>query len=110
MKKNQKRKSAFNRAQIGKVYYLNEINKQMIKFCKVMSEPTRFQIVALLRNGALPVQEIAETLKKTDSNVSHQLRLLKLHGVVKGKRVAKFRLYDLTKQFKQKLSSFFSQY
>jgi len=110
MEKIKKQSNKFNQSRIQKICSLSEINKKMIEFCKILSDPTRFQIVALLRNGAMPVQEIAEILEKTDSNISHQLRLLKLHGVVEGKRVAKFRLYDLTKHFKQKLLSFFSQY
>jgi DNA-binding transcriptional ArsR family regulator len=87
-----------------------EISKKMINFCKVMSDPTRFQIISLLRNGALPVQEIASVLKKTNSNISHQLRLLKLHDVVRVKRVEQFRHYNLTNSFKENFSSFLKIY
>ena len=108
IQKSAKYKSKSYYHQVPKLCSLSKINKKMIDFCKMLSDPTRFRIVALLRSGAMPVQEIAGILKKTDSNISHQLRLLKLHGVVEGKRVAKFRLYDLTNHFRQKLASFFS--
>lgn len=88
----------------------SQMNQELVNFCKVMSDPTRFEIVSLLRNGELPVQEIASTLKKTNSNVSHQLRLLKLHQVVKVNQVAKFRLYQLTKTFSKFLTSFINLY
>jgi len=89
---------------------LSEINNQMISFCRVLADPTRFKIVNLLRNGSLPVQEIASNLKKTNSNISHQLRLLRLKNVVDVKQVANFRLYELTQSFHQRLSSFLKEY
>jgi DNA-binding transcriptional ArsR family regulator len=111
MDKGQKQKNMKLLSKVKKTFDLGkEINKRMIDFCKVMSDPTRFQIVSLLRNGALPVQEIANMLKKTNSNISHQLRLLKLHEVVKVKSVEQFRLYDLTEGFKEVLSAFLKIY
>ncbi len=52
-----------------------------------MGEPTRFTIVALLRDGGLPsVSEIAETLGIRQPQASKHLQVLREAGVVSAER------------------------
>ena len=53
---------------------------------KALSDPTRIRILNLLCSGEHSVSEMAETLGLSQSNVSHQLRLLKNLGLVKYRR------------------------
>jgi|AntRauTorckE6833_2_1112554.scaffolds.fasta_scaffold28465_5 DNA-binding transcriptional ArsR family regulator len=55
-----------------------------------MGEPTRFAIVALLRDGGLPsVSEIAETLGIRQPQASKHLQVLREAGVVSAERDAR---------------------
>ncbi|MHB8841126.1 MAG: ArsR/SmtB family transcription factor [Candidatus Aquicultor sp.] len=62
---------------------------------KVLSDPTRVKIVFALRRSELCVCEIAEVVGMSQSAVSHQLRKLKDHRVVKRRKAAKMVYYSL---------------
>ena len=62
---------------------------------KAISEPSRLKILFALRQGELCVQHIVETVGGTQSAVSHQLRILKAHGIVKARRDGQNILYSL---------------
>src|SRR5690625_576304 len=53
---------------------------------KALGDPTRIRILHLLFNGEHSVSEIADTLHLSQSNVSHQLRILKSMRLVKSRR------------------------
>lgn len=53
---------------------------------KALSDPTRIRILNLLCAGEHSVNDIAETLNLSQSNVSHQLRFLKNLRLVKYRR------------------------
>ena len=57
---------------------------------KLLSDPGRLQIVyALLESGELRVGDIAETVGASESATSHQLRQLRLAGLVRATRVGR---------------------
>ncbi|NCO65849.1 MAG: transcriptional regulator [Candidatus Aquicultor secundus] len=62
---------------------------------KVLSDPTRVKIVFALLRSELCVCEIAEVVGMSQSAISHQLRKLKDHRVVKRRKAAKMVYYSL---------------
>ena len=62
---------------------------------RALGEPSRLQIVELLRGGPSSVGEIAASLDIRQPQASKHLRVLSEAGSVVGERVAKRRLYRL---------------
>lgn len=61
---------------------------------KALSDPTRIRILSLLCTGEHSVNDIAETLNLSQSNVSHQLRFLKNLRLVKYRRAGTTMFYS----------------
>jgi len=72
---------------------LNEISKIL----KVLSNPVRLKIVWLLAEHDMPVCLIATILNKDQTLISHHLRVLKEHGIVKENAIGKFKYYITNK-------------
>lgn len=62
---------------------------------KVLSDPTRIRILALLSRQEMCVTCIAEALNMTHSAISHQLRLLRAANLVKFIKDGKEVIYSL---------------
>lgn len=62
---------------------------------KVFGDSTRIRILFVLFEKEVCVCEIAETLKMTQSAISHQLKILKQSKLVKGRREGKSIFYSL---------------
>lgn len=62
---------------------------------KVLGDPTRIRILALLAKNEANVTTIAESLEMTQSAISHQLRLLRHAGLVKFNKTGKEVVYSL---------------
>ncbi|MDI6716743.1 MAG: metalloregulator ArsR/SmtB family transcription factor [Actinomycetota bacterium] len=62
---------------------------------KVLSDPTRLKIVFALLYGELCVCEIADIVEMSQSAVSHQLRKLKDHRLIKRRKSANMVYYSL---------------
>ena len=62
---------------------------------KVLSDPTRLNIVVALSKEELCVCDIAALLSMTESAISHQLRLLKNLRLVKYRRKGKMTYYTI---------------
>lgn len=60
-----------------------------------LSAPSRVQILGCLLDGPLAVGEITAMLGMEQSAVSHQLRVLREHSLVKSERAGKRRVYGL---------------
>ncbi|GMA69979.1 transcriptional regulator [Leuconostoc litchii] len=73
------------------IIYKNE----MERIFKILSNPTRLQILVLLENKQLSVNEIVNELSLSQPQVSHQLAILKEHQLVNADRVGKQSLYRL---------------
>ncbi len=62
---------------------------------KVLADPSRCRLVyALLEAGEICVCDLACTLRMTESNVSHHLRILRAHGLVRPRREGKMVYYS----------------
>ncbi len=62
---------------------------------KVFGDPTRIKILYLLLKGELCVNDIAASLSMSQSSISHQLKILKQHRLVKFRRDGKTIFYSL---------------
>lgn len=60
-----------------------------------LSAPSRVEILGCLLEGPLAVGEIMSMLEMEQSAVSHQLRVLREHALVKAERDGKRRVYAL---------------
>jgi DNA-binding transcriptional ArsR family regulator len=80
-----------------------EALEQVAAYFQALSEPTRLQILNLLRDGEFSVGEIAQRCGFTAANVSRHLSLLTRHGIVAREsrgtsvyyRIADPRIYEL---------------
>jgi DNA-binding transcriptional ArsR family regulator len=61
-----------------------------------LSTPSRVQILGCLMDGPRSVSELVEVLEMEQSAVSHQLRILREHGLVAVERVGRRSVYALT--------------
>src|SRR5512133_1610830 len=59
-----------------------EALQQVAAYFQVLSEPTRLQILNLLRDGERNVGELAELCGYTSANISRHLTQLTRHGLV----------------------------
>lgn len=62
---------------------------------KVFGDPTRIKILYLLLEGELCVNDVAASLGMSQSSISHQLKILKQHRLVKFRREGKTIFYSL---------------
>lgn len=62
---------------------------------KIFGDSTRIKILFCLLQNPMSVNNIARKLKMTQSAISHQLRILKINGLVKYKRNGKSLIYSL---------------
>lgn len=63
---------------------------------RVLSDPTRLQLVLLLRTGEQPVRQLVGALRQPQSTVSRHLALLRSAALVQTRRVANQVYYRLT--------------
>lgn len=68
--------------------------KKVSKMLKLLSDPTRMNILYLLEEKELNVGTIADYLQMEQSAVSHQLKVLKEARLVKSQRSGKNVLYS----------------
>jgi ArsR family transcriptional regulator len=62
---------------------------------KALADPTRRQILRLLRKGDLTAGEIAEHFNMTKPSISHHLNLLKQARLVLSERQGQYIVYSL---------------
>lgn len=67
----------------------------LAEFFKVLGDPTRLNILKALMEKEMSVSTIAAQLDMTVSAISHQLRVLKTHRLVKGLKDGKEVIYSL---------------
>jgi DNA-binding transcriptional ArsR family regulator len=75
-----------------------------------ISEPSRFQIVELLRDGPRSVGGIVDDLVMGQPQVSRHLRLLAEAGVVEATKQAQQRIYRLRPESMRELSDWTQQF
>jgi len=69
--------------------------RDLIEIFKALSDPNRLRMVRVLMEGELCVCELENILGTSQSNISHQLRILRGAGLVKDRRGGKWVFYSL---------------
>jgi DNA-binding transcriptional ArsR family regulator len=85
--------------------FLFEYTRAMKTLWTALTEPNRFHIVELLRDGALTVGEITERLGLQQPQVSKHLKVLSEAGMVEVQAQANRRIYQLRREPFQELES-----
>lgn len=80
---------------VRKVMQTDGVIKKLAETFKVLGDPTRTQILYALAQDELCVCDIAGLLGKTQSAVSHQLRVLRNLDLVKYRKDGKIAYYSL---------------
>ena len=62
---------------------------------RALADPTRREILEILKNGAMPAGEIAEHFSITGAAISRHLSVLKEADLVRDHREGKFIFYDI---------------
>jgi len=75
---------------------MKESYKKHAELCKVFSNPTRLEILNLLRNKEMSVTELIEKTKFSQANISQHLSIIKSKGIVTSNRRGKHIYYKLT--------------
>ena len=69
--------------------------ERMAAIFKVLSDPSRCRLMAaILEAGELCVCDLAATVAMSDSNVSHHLRVLRAHALVRTQRRGRMVYYS----------------
>jgi len=63
---------------------------------KMLGDITRLKILYAIKERELNVQEIADAVAVSQSAVSHQLRLLRSHGIVDFKKAGRMTFYFIS--------------
>jgi len=75
---------------------MKELYKLHAEMCKIFSNPTRLEILNLLRDKEMSVTELIKKTKLSQANVSQHLAIMKYIGVVTSNRKGKNIYYKLT--------------
>ena len=75
---------------------MNEIYKIHAEMCKVFSNPTRLEILDLLRDEEMSVTELIRKTRLSQANISQHLSIMKSKGIVISDRKGKNIYYRLT--------------
>ncbi|MBQ3405606.1 MAG: winged helix-turn-helix transcriptional regulator [Oscillospiraceae bacterium] len=70
--------------------------ERMCRSFKAISEPSRLRIILALMEGEMCVYHIVEACGGTQSNISHQLRVLKDNNIIKSRRDGQNVLYSIS--------------
>jgi len=73
-----------------------ELYKAHAEMCKVFSNPTRLELLNLLRSKQLSVTELTEQIGLSQANISQHLSIMKAKGIVESQRKGKNIYYRLT--------------
>ena len=82
----------------------------MIETLRALAEPSRFQIVELLRDGPRPVGDMVDRLRLRQPQVSKHLRVLSDAGLVDVRVDAQRRIYALRPAPLQELEVWLERY
>ena len=86
------------RAEVIRGKLLNEdLAQEAAERAKSLSDPTRLTLATALREGEeLCVCDLAWVSERAQNLVSHHLRVLRSHGLVRSRRDGKLAMYSLT--------------
>jgi ArsR family transcriptional regulator len=66
------------------------------KILKALSDPTRFKIVELLKQGEICACKFVPLTKKAQPTISQHLKILENAGIIKSRKEGKMILYSVT--------------
>lgn len=72
---------------------------------KALADPTRRQIIQLLKSGCLSAGEITEHFNISSAAISRHLSILKEAGLIRDKREGKFIFYEINLSVLEELLS-----
>ena len=72
-----------------------DLYRRHADFCKVISHPTRLQIIDILRDGELAVTDLATQLQVSVGNLSQHLNLMKQRRVLGSRKQGNSVIYRL---------------
>ena len=75
---------------------------------KALSDPTRREILQLLKGGHMTAGEIVEHFNMTGATVSHHLSILKAAGLVDDEKAGKYIYYELNLSVVEEIMSWFA--
>lgn len=75
---------------------MKELYKIHAEMCKVFSNPTRLEILNLLRDKEMSVTELIKKTKLSQANISQHLSIMKSKSIVISDRKGKNICYKLT--------------
>lgn len=75
---------------------------------KALSDPTRREIISLLKKEKLPVNQILEHFDMTGATISHHLSILKEAGLVTSEKRGKYIYYELNLSVLEEILTWFS--
>ena len=75
---------------------MNRIYELHAEMCKVFSNPTRLEILNLLRNKERSVAELIQKTNLSQANISQHLAIMKHKGIVIARRDGKNIHYKIT--------------
>lgn len=70
--------------------------KKLAEFFSILGDPSRLKILSQLLDGEKNVSELAEKVGISSSGVSHQLKSLKAHDLVRTRRKGKYIYYRIS--------------
>ncbi len=79
------------------------------KSFKALSDPTRREILALLRNGPMAAGEISAKFETSGATVSHHLTILKDAGLVLDDKQGKYVYYELNMSVVDEILKWFTE-
>ncbi|HLG23714.1 MAG TPA: metalloregulator ArsR/SmtB family transcription factor [Candidatus Nanoarchaeia archaeon] len=68
---------------------MKELYQMHSEMCKVFSNPTRLEILNLLRDNEMSVTELIKKTRLSQANISQHLSIMKAKGIVESKRSGK---------------------
>ena len=74
---------------------MKELYELHAEMCKVFSNPTRLEILNLLRDKEMSVTELIKKTKLSQANISQHLAIMKYKGIVSSNRGGKNIYYKL---------------
>ncbi len=75
---------------------MNRIYELHANMCKAFSNPTRLEILNILREKEMTVTELMEKTKLSQANISQHLAIMRYEGIVSSKRNGKNVHYRIT--------------
>ena len=77
---------------------------------KALNDPTRREILELLKNGEMTAGDIADKFNMTKPSISHHLDLLKQAGLVEAEKDGQFIYYSLNVSVIDEILKWFVQF